>query len=264
MGNVIILSMATRHWKEYLTRLGFSDNEASLYLTSLKEGQLSVQELSRKTKLSRVTVYAVLESLMKRGLISTVQKGKKNYYAAEPPERLFTVASQEIGKLEVMVEEMKQNVSELRAIQSGDKPVVKMFEGEEAMLIFQEKLLSAPVKEFYEFGNIDAIRNAPILGEVASDFFERMDKKKIVRYGMFSSKEKDPISKSDFEKVKKLENIDEYSGNVSVFGDEVIISGMSGKFISVYIQNKEIADTVRALLRKLWKETPEKEIKKTP
>src|SRR5438552_3905136 len=68
------------HWEKLLRSLGFTESEAKIYLLSLEMGATPVQDLAKKAKVSRVTTYTVIESLMADGLMSTVQKGKKNLY----------------------------------------------------------------------------------------------------------------------------------------------------------------------------------------
>ena len=60
--------------------LGFSEGERATYLTLLEMGASNVIDITKKSKLSRQTVYNSLDTLIEKGLISTVQKGKKKNY----------------------------------------------------------------------------------------------------------------------------------------------------------------------------------------
>ena len=90
-----------KKWREILSSVGLTDSEQKVYLSALEAGESSVQHLAKKTKLSRVTVYSVIETLTQHGLMSSVEKGKKTYYIAEPPERLITYGEELLQKMNI-------------------------------------------------------------------------------------------------------------------------------------------------------------------
>ena len=128
-------------WKKLLKSFGFSENEANVYLTSLEMGPSSVQDLAKRAKVSRVTTYAVIGTLTKRGLMSTVEKNKKKLFIAESPERLISFVNARVNEMEGALKEVEASMHELKLIQRGEKPVVKMFEGPEALKAIQDDLL---------------------------------------------------------------------------------------------------------------------------
>ena len=69
-----------------LAQLGFSDKEAKTYLASIKLGTSTIQTISNLSGVNRATTYLAVESLMKKGLMSSVMKGKKRYFTVEAPE----------------------------------------------------------------------------------------------------------------------------------------------------------------------------------
>lgn len=77
-------------FEKFLEELGLSDKESKVYLALLEVETDSVIDLAKKTDINRTTIYPVLESLSKKGLISEVKVDKKIRYAAESPERLET------------------------------------------------------------------------------------------------------------------------------------------------------------------------------
>ena len=99
-------------WNTLLKSLGFTDSEARIYLLSLETGPSSVQDLAKKAKVSRVTTYAVIESLKKHGLMSSVEKGKKTLYTAENPERLVSYVQ---SRMQVMQNTLREVESAIRA-----------------------------------------------------------------------------------------------------------------------------------------------------
>ena len=87
-----------------LQQLGLSDKEAKTYLASLELGPVSVQEIAKKSGLKRPTVYFAIEQLIKMGLMSSFEKGKKRYFSAESPERLVSLITAQKRKATALEE----------------------------------------------------------------------------------------------------------------------------------------------------------------
>ena len=66
--------------KNNLIELGLSEKEASVYLASLELGASSVQKISQQAKINRATTYVIIESLSKKGLMSTMEKAGKIFF----------------------------------------------------------------------------------------------------------------------------------------------------------------------------------------
>ena len=145
-------------WKKLLKTLGFTDSEAVLYLASIEMGPAPVQDLARRAKVSRVTTYAVIESLSERGLMSSVEKGKKKLFVAESPERLVSFVHGRVTEMQATLKEVEGTLNELKLMQKGEKPVVKLFEGREALKAIEDDLLATKPEMVQEFGNVDAIK----------------------------------------------------------------------------------------------------------
>ena len=50
----------------------------------------TILDLSKKSKVNRTTIYPLIDSLVKKGLMSVVEKGKKQYFFAESPSKIKT------------------------------------------------------------------------------------------------------------------------------------------------------------------------------
>ena len=92
-----------------LQNIGLTDKEASVYLSTLELAQASVQDIGKKANVNRTTTYVVLESLIEKGLVSTLDKDKKTYYIAVSPDNLESIF--EIQKKEI--EERKKNFEKI-------------------------------------------------------------------------------------------------------------------------------------------------------
>lgn len=237
-----------------LRSLGFSESEAQVYLCSLEMGQASVQELAKVSGVSRVTTYAVIESLTEQGLMSSVQKGKKHMFVAESPERLIAFMETKMKKAEATLRDLRSNVDELKLLQKGEKPVVKFFEGAEALRAIQDDVLESKPRETIEFGNLDKFEQIAS-PETRTDFFRSFSKWKVRRRSIYLTKEKDLPSKASYGheiQVLDIEN-EKFYGDIYVYGNKIALSTLRGKLISVLIESEDLAETFRAFFDLAWK-----------
>ena len=65
-------------FEQFLEEIGLSEKEAKIYLALLQVDRDTIQDLATKTGINRTTVYPVLETLQKKGLVSESTGRKKN------------------------------------------------------------------------------------------------------------------------------------------------------------------------------------------
>lgn len=114
-----------------LQKLGLSSKEARVYLAALELGAASVQQIAKKASVNRPTTYVILGSLMKKGLATSVERGKKVLFTAEPPEQLERLLARQQDEIEEKRQDLLKILPELEAIfnLSENRPKVKFYEG---------------------------------------------------------------------------------------------------------------------------------------
>lgn len=233
-------------WTKLLKTLGFTDSESKIYLISLEMGPSSVQDIAKQADVSRVTTYAVIESLTKHGLMSSVQKGKKTYYTAEAPERLVAYVQTRMKNMESTLKEVESAISDLKLMQGGEKPVVKLFEGPEALKAIHDDILLSKPQQLEEFGNLDEI-NGLYGGSDLDSFKERLARlnPKIRGFMLTAGETKLHGKATNITKLSKEKF--NFDGDVLVYANKVALSTFKGRQISVLIESKILADTMRAM-----------------
>jgi sugar-specific transcriptional regulator TrmB len=241
-------------WKKLLHSLGLSDSEATIYLASLELGPASVQDIAKKSHVSRVTTYAVIESLTERSLMSSVEKGKKHLFAAESPERLVAFVTARLKEMETTLHEVQGAIDELKLIQRGEKPVVKMYEGSEALKAIETDILMTKPKTIEEFTNLDAIRtiHPP---ETREAYFEQFAKLKPKSRAILLARGKPPQPVSaDSDQIVIPRDLDlDFKGSLMTYGQKkVALCTLEGKLIAVVVESEALAKTVHALFDYIW------------
>ncbi len=246
--------------EKYLEDIGLSEKEAQVYLTLLAHDHSSVMTISKNTAMKRPTVYVILESLLKKGLVSTVEIGKKTNYRAEPPERLETFIKTERLAFDERASRLAEYIPALRAIQkeSGEKPVVKYFEGKEGILQMYQEFYDRTKHE--KGGQMDII--FPL--EPTRDLFTPEDRKKFYAERVNRKIYNRCLYTSTYEKlednellsVKKVKESLPVTADISVYKDQVEITIFGDNPSGIFIKCKDFADTMRTLFELSWeKET---------
>lgn len=237
--------------EKYLQDLGLTDKEAGLYVTMLGMDNASVLELSKKTKINRTTVYLVLESLMKKGLASEIQIDKKTHYQAEPPERLETYVERQKIVLEEQAKRVKDLIPQLKSVEreSGERPVVKYFEGREGIISSSES--------FFEAGDKDGLVYYIYSRDLLDTFFNPEERKKYKNIRLkrgVKSKVVYTYDKGDLpeDTTGSRLRIDGKKYpifcDISVYEDRVRINTLGKRLSGIFIQSKDLAETLKSII----------------
>ncbi len=143
-----------------IIQFGLDEKEARVFLASLELGGENVLVIAKKAKINRVATYEAIESLIKRGLLSSFVKGKRTYYTATDPERLAYLFEQEKNAINNKEQIFEKLLPELKSIYnfSENKPKVTYFEGKAGVLAIQSSFLKTPdklLRTLFLFDNLD-------------------------------------------------------------------------------------------------------------
>ena len=162
-----------------LQHLGLSDKEASVYMASLELGSDTVQEIAKRAEVKRANTYAVVEKLMSKGLMSSVEKGKKTLYQVEDPKQLLRLLQEQEEDIKKKEQEFKKHLPELETLFdiAEEKPKVRYFEGKEGLIAIREDYFKAKNKEVFSFYAADEEKKVFSVEELKKASKERKKKK---------------------------------------------------------------------------------------
>lgn len=234
-----------------LIDLGLSEKEAQVYLALLEVDNDSIIDISKKTNINRTTIYPVIEGLLKKGLASEVQIGKKVMFQAESPERLETYVERQKLLFEEKARMIKDVIPQLKATRrdSGERPIIKLYEGHDGIV--------SSVEDFYTNLRDEKVIYSIYSRDLVEEIFHDTDRKRIYNKrknmkvntrtiytfseGELPDTEGDVRIRLDNEKY----NI---ACDISIGGDETRISTIKNNLSSFLIKNKDIADTFKSLI----------------
>lgn len=231
-----------------LEQIGLSEKEAKVYLAALELGQAPVQDISKKSGVNRATTYVILESLMKKGIITTTEVGKKRLFVAEAPQSLHRVLEEQKTELERRGEQLQGMMKELESVYNlhPNKPVVRFYEGKEGLKTILEERLKDKPKEVRVFFPADELADLFTEDEI-KEYRQKRLKQDTAYKGIVSMKNVN----SDFEYAGELKKVSAekfpFESDIAVYGDKVSFSNLRGNQGGVVIENKAVADTMKAI-----------------
>src|SRR5665213_1385997 len=110
-----------------LKNFGLSQKEIAVYLALIELGPSSVRDISAKSKINRGTSYDILKSLISIGIVSYYNKESKQYFMAEPPEKLLGAIDQKKEDLDEVRKNLEISLPLIKTLfeKQGGKPSVK-------------------------------------------------------------------------------------------------------------------------------------------
>ncbi len=243
-----------------LKSLGLSDKEAKVYLASLELGSTTVQELARAARVNRPTAYVQIESLTKRGLMSSVTKGKKRFFQAESPDQLAHLIEKSKRELVSREDELAKILPELKNMfdSAEERPKVRFFEGKEGLKAMLNEFLKTKEKSAVTFFSWDDVRNVFSEKEVQAHR-ERREKKKIHTRAIYT-RHSGPVASLPLLLEARHVDPQEYPmpSEFTIYGEKIAIVSLKRKLVGVVIENKEMANTFRSIFELAWRSSGKK------
>ncbi|MEK6835189.1 MAG: helix-turn-helix domain-containing protein [Nanoarchaeota archaeon] len=237
---------------EILEELGLSEAESKVYLALLETGSTLAGLIIKKTGLHRGTTYQILQRLKEKGLVSSVIKGKKQYFEAVNPERLLDVLKEKEEKLQEILPKLKTRL-EL----NKEKQEITVYSGVKGIRSVLDKVLEElnPKGEYFDFGVSGLFRD--VMPAYWDLWQKRKKKYKIKSYVIFNEelKHKNPKILKDYYGEKRF-HPKKYSSitDTIIYKDTVILFIWTAKPpVAIVIKNKDNAESYKNQFRFMWK-----------
>ena len=99
-----------------LVQLGFTPNEAEIYMILVQYGKADANFLIRKTKFHKKIVYDYLEKLIDKGLVSYITEEKRRVFQIASPEMLPQLFAKEKKELDTKIVKAQNFAKEVSSI----------------------------------------------------------------------------------------------------------------------------------------------------
>ncbi len=240
--------------QKQLEELGLSPNEVRAYLASLELGAATVLQIAAKSAVVRPTAHVAVGGLVKRGLMSSHTRGKKQYYQAERPEVLMTMLESEKKRVAANETKLKALLPRLHALisVSGSRPEVSYFEGVEGLHTMRAVFFGTKASELFVIASPD--RYEEVVGKETSivhSYNLTRAKTALKQIVLYNKNLPDLAVKSG--KYRYIKSTELESGELAIFGDYIALIVYLDAPHSFLIKSRELARVGKLLFSAAWK-----------
>jgi sugar-specific transcriptional regulator TrmB len=234
--------------EQKLTQYGLSAREAKIYLSSMDLGPSPAQKIAKHANIHRVAAYPVINTLIKKGLMSTFDKGKKTMYVASDPSHLEIFFDQQQQEITLLRNDFKKNLPffEERYRSTPSSPRVRHYEGLEGVIAVNDEILdqlSATVMTIFDRNQTE--RHVP------KEYIEKLRQgrkaKNITSISIYSYDGKSLPDTSDSVRYHIKDADLPIEADIAIFKDTVRFVSYQNDINTFVIDDPHIATTLRTL-----------------
>ncbi|ARG99608.1 TrmB family transcriptional regulator [Legionella micdadei] len=235
-----------------LISLGLSEKEAILYISALKMGPATVQNLSLESGLKRATVYGLIETLIAQGLMHVEINGVRKLYVAEPPEKLALLLEKKKQTLNAIMPSLVQDY--LRCSPAAN--TIKTYQGLPGIKLLYDNILTTlkPGDEYLVISNQD--KWYALDPEYFQDFTQKRALLEVKIKLILQDNQNSPnlFREQSWcqESIKLLPAHMQLNINMVIYGHYVIFVQIVEPFLAILIENIHVSSMHRVLFNTIW------------
>ena len=235
--------------QKVLENLGWSDKEATVYLTLLEHSSLIVSDIAKYAKINRVTVYDLLEKLMLRGAISKSLNNNRKFYSAVDPELLYKVEKEKILDFSKSLHKFKKLAS------VKPKKHVRFFEGSKSLSLLLTDIQNSNANIIKCFlSPKDIYSNMP---DFVHQFIEQRVQNNYIVHAIMPDTESTrrfASSQKEEKRVIKFVPDQKFNFNTSFYctNSKLYIIDFQNNINSILIEDQNVAESLEAIFDMCW------------
>lgn len=235
-----------------LLELGLPDKEALLYLSALKMGPATAQQLALESELKRSTVYPYIDALVEKGLFHIEINGTRKLFIPESPD-----------KLSILLDRKKQILSKIMPLlvqdyvhSSPSTNTIKMYYGLSGIKLIYDDILTS----LNDGDEYFVISDQKKWHELDPHYFENFILKRaklnlviklLLQENPHSRKYK---NKEDqyHERIKLIPKNIDLNINMVILPTKVVIVQIVEPLLAILIENPNVAAMNKTLFNVMW------------
>jgi sugar-specific transcriptional regulator TrmB len=235
-----------------LENVGFSKAESTIYLALLELGSCTTGKIISKTNLRSSTIYHCIETLLSKGIISYIMKGKIKYFQAENPEILIKILKDKEEEVNTIIPLLKSKQSK-----TLKKNSAKIYIGLNGLKTAFEDILSTLKKgdTYYFFQLSKQVISNDKINLFFRNYHLKRAEKGINVKGIATNDCKEVIS-DIFKNIlnSEIRYVTEFLPNgVIIYKDKLIILDGEKEILAVVIESNSIFESYKNFFEDKWK-----------
>ncbi len=231
-----------------LVTVGFSKNEAKVYLTLLRLGSSTAGTIASKCDVHRTNVYDALDRLIEKGLVTYIYKGNKKFFESVDPVRIKEFLRERLTNFEEFLPQLQ-----LDHRLSKTKDRVRIYEGLAGIRAISDDILREG-KNAVTFGVPKDVPER--MKTILPQFHKRRIAQKIRMRHLYDANAQERIQYLNTlpytEALYLTQDIDESPATTTVYGNKVAFFIWSTPHLSILIESERMADRYRNFFEMLW------------
>lgn len=228
-----------------LKNMGMTKSEIKVYMRLLERNPASATEIAEKANIYRRNAYDALNKLIKRGLASYADEGRRRMFYAANPQKLIEI-------IELRKKEMQSLLPELKALYkpSASAEGVEVFKGTEGLKTIFEDILNSK-RDYNKIGCGEKFRD--MLPYYYLQYQKKKKESNIKCKAIHSKTERDERFVKEFiGEVRFLR--DEFVGSSTtiIYGKKVAVIVWKENPTGILINSEEVARSYDHYFRILW------------
>lgn len=233
-----------------LEDIGLSQGEIKVYLTLLETGRTKIGKVIEKSDMASSAVHNAINSLIDKGLVSYIKKGKIKFYNSTNPKHLMDFLDNKKRNLQNILPELMKKQKQEKEINEAE-----IYTGLKGIMNMLLELIEDGEKgDEYMFFSADV---EPMNKEI-QDFFRKFDPKRkekgLKTMGLAPLRLKEYFE----DRTKKYSMQMKYTTqplppNMSIFRDKIALFNWGEKSIGYLIHSQQLSDKYNGFFKLLWK-----------
>jgi len=247
-----------RHMKRIIRELeetlGFSNKESLIYEALLQLGEGTVIEIAERAGLKRTTVYNLLPSMIRSGLVETALKKRKRYFFVDDVRKLKTNLVEKEKKLNILLPELQALHNIL-----PQKPKITYFEGEGGLKeLYRDTLKCSEAGELIRaYTGMEGFYDV-FPKDFAEEYIEERVRRKIpikvIAPDNLAARDWVKSAPQNLREIKLIKNLFlNFKADMEIYADKVALITYVPDFVGVIIESREINELQKSAFDLMWR-----------
>ena len=232
--------------EKVLEEVGFTKSEAKVYLALLELGSSRAGQVLQKIPLHSSVLHFSLNSLIGKGILTYIKKGKARIYQATDPENLQIFLQQKQDALKSILPQLKKKQQ-----QASEKEEAEIYEGVQGIAIALNSLIEdAKRGEEFLFFSSDLQEKDQEIQRFHKRYYAKRKEKKLIVKGIAPKRLERIFNEREIKNVKYVDfPIPE---NTGICGNKLVIFSWGEKPKAILITSKTIVEKQRKFFNQIW------------
>lgn len=230
--------------RKILQDTGLTPKEVDVYLALITSDQASIADIMNKAKVSRKSIYEILQKLLDKGLVSYTIKDNKKQYMAATPERFIELLKEKEANLETILPELLRKHKE-----SEEETSIRVYIGKEGMKTITSNILKVGKPIYAQVGRELVL---DLLKYYLPQFIKKRVEQKIPAKMIYGESVRKRKLKIPLTELRYVPNESASPISIIIYGDNVNLLIFSENHVAIHIKSKEIAHSFMNYFNLMW------------